>query len=154
MVPKAIICDLDGTLANEEHRRPAVTGTGWGAKEYDEYFSKIEQDTVFKHIHDILESFNSFHPDKYHIIFLTGRPERFRQNTMNWLEKNTSIKPFDLFMRKDRDYRCDVDYKKEIYNKFIKDKYNVLFVLEDRTRVVALWRNLGLPCLQVQQSDY
>ena len=32
--------------------------------------------------------------------------------------------------------------------------YNVKFVLDDRNRVVEMWRSLGLTCLQVADGDF
>jgi hypothetical protein len=52
-------------------------------------------------------------------------------------------------MRKTDDNRCDSIVKEEIYNEYIKDKYNVLAVFDDRDRVVDMWRRIGLPTYQV-----
>jgi len=57
-------------------------------------------------------------------------------------------------MRKDNDFRPDEEIKKEIYNNFIKDDYNIFFVLDDRTKVVNMWRSLGLTCLQVADGNF
>ena len=37
---------------------------------------------------------------------------------------------------------------------FIKDKYRVLFVLDDRNQVVDMWRDIGLTCLQVADGNF
>ena len=57
-------------------------------------------------------------------------------------------------MRKDGDYRPDTVVKKEIYEREIKDKYEVLFAIDDRTQVVKTWRELGLTCLQCANGDF
>jgi hypothetical protein len=57
-------------------------------------------------------------------------------------------------MRKSGDYRKDYEVKKEIYETYIKDKFNVLCVLDDRQSVVDMWRSLGLTCLQVNYGDF
>lgn len=59
-----------------------------------------------------------------------------------------------LFMRKDGDFRPDWEVKKEIYEKELKDKYEILGVFEDRTQVVQMWRSLGLTCYQVCEGNY
>jgi len=43
---------------------------------------------------------------------------------------------------------------KEIYEENIKGRYEVLFVLDDRNRVVDFWRSIGLICLQVAPGDF
>lgn len=149
---KAIICDLDGTLCDDDHRRPVVTGDGWGQKEYDDYYAHMHKDTPFNHVREILHRFEEDHT----ILFVTGRPDRFKDITLDWIDEHTDLDldNYNLIMRPDGDYRCDTVIKTELYKTLIMPKYNVLFVLEDRTRVVKMWRDLGIPCLQVQQSDF
>jgi hypothetical protein len=57
-------------------------------------------------------------------------------------------------MRVTGDKKKDSALKEEIYNKYIKGKYNVLFVLDDRQKVVDKWRELGLTCLQVNSGNF
>jgi hypothetical protein len=57
-------------------------------------------------------------------------------------------------MRKTDDNRKDCIVKKEIYETFIKDKYNVLFVMDDRNQVVNMWREQGLTCFQVADGNF
>ena len=57
-------------------------------------------------------------------------------------------------MRQDDDYRFDEIIKEEIYTNNIKDNFKVLFVLDDRTKVVNMWRKIGLTCLQVDNGDF
>ncbi len=73
--------------------------------------------------------------------------------TMKWLNDN-GIKFDDLYMRFTNDSRIDSIVKQEIYEMCIKDKYNVLFVLDDRDQVVNMWREQGLKCLQVAEGNF
>jgi len=57
-------------------------------------------------------------------------------------------------MRPAGDIRKDVLIKQEIYEREIKDKYNVLFVLDDRQSVVDGWRSLGLTVFQVAEGQF
>ena len=61
---------------------------------------------------------------------------------------------WDLFMRPADVYNRDDEIKYQIYHDFIKDEYEVLFVLDDRNQVVDMWRNIGLPCFQVAPGDF
>jgi hydroxymethylpyrimidine pyrophosphatase-like HAD family hydrolase len=151
---KAIICDLDGTLCNDDNRKDNIKDIigvkEWGEKEYDRYYQNIHTDTVFEHIEEIVQK---FYDDNYIILFVTGRPERFRSETNDWLNNKTKLSGH-IFMREDNNYESDVTLKTRIYNEHIKPYYDVLFVLEDRTKVVKMWRDLNVSCLQVQQSDF
>ena len=152
---KAIICDLDGTLCNDDHRKEAIKdivgAAKWGEKEYNRYYELMDKDTPFTHISDILHRFE----DDHQIIFMTGRPLRFSDTTRKWFSEHMSLKnkPI-LLMRQDNDYRCDTVVKTELYEEMIKPHFDVQFVLEDRKRVVKMWRSLGLKCLEVAEADF
>lgn len=137
---KAIICDLDGTLAIIEHRSPYNATTA-------------EQDSLNHPIANILKVYSNQREFPIDIILLSGRNEKYRSYTMTWL-KNHGIKYSELYLRPDDDYRKDAIYKKEVYESHIKDKYEILFVLEDRSQVVEMWRAEGLTCLQVAPGDF
>ena len=57
-------------------------------------------------------------------------------------------------MRSTEDNRKDAVVKREIYDNWIKDKYNVLAVFDDRNQCVDMWRGLGLTCLQVDYGNF
>lgn len=89
-------------------------------------------------------------------IFLTGRPEKIRKGTKEWLYLNDMPvgKEDLLLMRPDGDHRPDYEVKREIYEREIKDKYDILGVFEDRQQCVDMWRSVGLTCFQVAKGDY
>ena len=135
-LPTAILYDLDGTLCLMNGRSP-----------YDA--STCEQDLPNK---PVVELYNKF-KDDYTIILLSGRQDTWRQQTENWLAKN-GITYHSLHMRKEGDFRKDTVIKEELYNEFIKDKYNVNFIVDDRKSVCNHWRSLGLTVFQVAEGDF
>jgi predicted kinase len=135
MLPDAILCDLDGTLALFGKANP-----------YDRDFT---QDQINKPIRDILIQYK----DAAKIIFLSGRKETFRDQTVQWLHMHGLVYA-QLHMRPDDDTRKDYIVKQEIYERCIKGKYNIKFILDDRQQVVDLWRSLGLTVLQVAEGDF
>ncbi len=133
-LPDVIVCDLDGTLALHNGRSPYDT-------------EKCETDLINEPVWRILESMDMT------TLFVSGRSDKYRHETKNWLSENYSA--YDgLHMRREGDAREDTIIKKEIYEAEIKGKYNVLFVLDDRTRLVNMWREQGLTCLQVAPGDF
>lgn len=128
-------------------------------KDWNNFFKteRIIQDKAIQANVDLLLAL-TWRVGKENILFVTGRKEEHREPTANWLYEKvfyTSYFPtHTLFMRKNGDFRPDWTIKKEIYESQIKDKYNVFGVFEDRTRVVKMWRDLGLPCYQVCDGDY
>jgi predicted kinase len=132
----AVICDIDGTLAHMTDRSP-----------YD--WSRVDEDTVDRVVRSIFNGQLGVRK-----ILLSGRDSVCREATERWLYLN-SVDYDDLFMRAEGDNRKDSVVKRELFDEHIRDKYNVLFVLDDRNQVVDMWRDeLGLKCFQVAPGDF
>jgi predicted kinase len=136
-LPDCILCDIDGTIALMQNRSP-----------YD--LDRVDEDLVNEPIRNLVDEL-TFASDIF-VIFVSGREDKCREKTVNWLNNVTSYD--NLFMRKTGDFRKDAIVKKEIYDEHIKGKYNVLYVLDDRNQVVKMWREQGLTVLQVNDGDF
>lgn len=152
------IFDIDGTLANVTHRRHFVQTKpkNWDAFDkamvYDEPVPEIVE--LCKTLYAEKEPLNY---EKMHrvnrIILCSGRKNSFRKQTLGWL--NSNYVPFDaLYMRAADDFRDDTLVKKELLDKIRADGYNPTVVFDDRTKVVNMWRDNGLVCLQVAPGDF
>ena len=155
-----IVCDLDGTLANCEHRVhyvQKVDGNGLKKKpDWDAFYAGVKDDTANYPVRDLLHTY--LITGRYSVIFCSGRPERCRDDTEIWLQKQglhhwCKKEPYTLLMRKDGDFRADNIVKQEILDSHI-DKERVLFVLDDRQQVVDMWRRNGLTCFQVAAGNF
>ena len=150
MIQNAVICDIDGTIADCEHRRHWVLQK---PKRFDKFFEEMIKDTVKPNIRDLIARLSEHNS----IIFVTGRPEAYRKTTEEWLRAHGLhyMQGYTkLLMRPDDSFESDVLIKHTIYNRDIKPFYNVKFVLDDRTCVVNMWRELGLECWQVANGDF
>lgn len=137
-LPKAIICDLDGTLALMDDRNP-----------FDA--SHADKDRLNESVASTLRLFSK---NDYQILLVSGREDRFKEPTVKFLEDH-DITYDRLLMRKSKDFRKDSIVKREIYEAVIKGKYYVEFILDDRDQVVDMWRQeLGLSCFQVNYGDF
>ena len=86
---------------------------------------------------------------------MTGRMEQARRQTELWLDANVDFTPVALLMRADDDYRPDSIVKRELYETHVKDKYDIIGVIDDRASVVRMWREeLGLTVLDVAGNDF
>lgn len=142
-LPDCIIVDIDGTLAHMNGRSP-----------YD--YSKVSTDIADPVVVDIVRRYRQTDPiedNPLYVVIVSGREDGCKAETEQWLKDNYI--PYDeLHMRKADDSRDDRIVKKEIYDEWIKKRYNVKFVLDDRNRVVEMWRSLGLKVLQVGEGDF
>ena len=87
----------------------------------------------------------------YRILLCTGRHERYREVTEQWLHKHDV--PFhELRMRANHDKRSDVETKREMIT--ADEIPHVLFVVDDRKGVVKMWRELGLVCMQCDEGGF
>lgn len=182
-LPKAIICDLDGTLALMGDRSP-----------YDASACDVKD----RPNPPVVEAVRLFHNAGYRIVFVSGRDEKDRAPTerfiikhcpemsgnfihseierlkarykeapspdldaeaMLFLEELAKI-PVDrpqavLLMRKNRDMRADTIVKREIWDANIAPFYNVLCAIDDRPSVVRMWRyDVGLPVFAVADREF
>lgn len=142
--PSAIIVDVDGTLAH------GVDGNGRVGHRGPFEWNKVRQDTVDHIIADLV---NDFFDRGYKVIVVTGRDGSAYNDTELWLADN-GIKYTSLYARAVGDNRNDAVFKREVFDNHIRDHYNVKLVLDDRDRVVKMWRSLGLKVLQVAEGDF
>lgn len=137
-LPKAIVCDLDGTLSIIHGRSP-----------FDG--SKCEQDLPNWPVINLVKNYRKL---GYKIIFLSGRQGEFQKETEAWIA-NHEIEYDHLWMRAPKDSRKDSIIKRELFEENIQGKFYIEFMLDDRNQVVDLWRKeLNLPCFQVYYGDF
>lgn len=130
-----IIVDLDGTLAHSNGKR------GY----YD--WKNVGMDDVDLDVWEMIEaSFEYGHK----LIFLTGRSKECYGETRDWLFQKVNLvaSKYQLLMRESKDFRPSTVVKKELYENFIKDKYNVIFAIDDKEDICEMWRSLGIKAFQ------
>lgn len=133
-----IICDIDGTLAHMSGKRNPF--------EWD----KVDRDDLDE---VVAERLKKHHQLNEKIIIVTGRDESCRELTEEWL-KFYEIPYNEMYMRPKNDFRKDNIIKKEIFENNLKDKYNILFVYDDRNQVVSMWREMGIKVFQVEEGHF
>lgn len=176
-----VVCDLDGTLCNIEHRRHFVRPsedldvqetTVLGPvvlpvpkkkfkKNWPAFFAGIKDDTVNNPCAKLLKAMAW---SGYGIVYCSGRGDNERKATVEWLSKHKLdwfVMPLGnegykapLYMRGRHDSRRD-DIVKEIILDFeILTKYTPVFMIDDRDQVVAMWRKRGFTCLQIDYGNF
>lgn len=137
----AWIVDIDGTLAKMNGRSP-----------YD--LTRVSEDEPN---HPVIATAHAlaYGPGAPSILAVSGREgtEQCRVDTEDWLDLHV---PFvdEILMRAEGDHRDDAQVKLEILRDQIAPRYHVLGVLDDRNRVVRMWRRVGLPCFQVADGAF
>lgn len=175
MKKKCVIFDIDGTLANLDHRLHHLEGiqidcSCGGKPSYEDGLYSCEKckDTgvigkpdwvafhkdchLDKPIPEIVMLFKLLSQD-YTIFYCTGRSESNRSVTEDWLINYVSEYSHELLMRPNKDFRSDFIIKKEMLD-FIRIRHEVIMVFEDRDRNVKMYRDEGVVCLQVKEGAY
>lgn len=161
------IYDIDGTLANIEHRAQYVRVPKGTKKDWKSFFhpDNMMQDQPYDHVVQILKAFRN---KGVPAIYCTGRPEHLRKTTLEWLDKHvenffpeTEYRPFfqkeiskRLFMRPSDDHGDDSVVKPNLVRQIIEIYGQPLAMFEDRDRVVAAVRAMGVPVFQVQEGNF
>ena len=144
---KAIICDLDGTLANCDHRSHFVRE---GKKDWKSFMLNIPGDTLNKWCKDLLIA---MYVNNCQTILCSGRSDEEERVTRDWLQKNKVW--FDaLHMRRRGDSRKDSIVKEIILDFELLTRYDILFAIDDRQQVVDMYRNRGITVLQCAKGDF
>ena len=144
---EAVIFDVDGTLADCDHRRHFVTGK---KKNFDAFYNAMASDTVKEDIRGLC---NMYYMNGWHIIICTGRPESYRKITEAWLNKN-AIFYHELRMRPDnKRHHPDFEIKEEILKDIQKER-EVIIAVDDRNQVVDMWRRNNITCFQVAEGNF
>ena len=143
-----VVFDIDGTLANIEHRLDYVRSKPKNWKAFD---AGIPNDKVNM---PVAKVFYAMAAEGNTIVLASGRNERTREATEKWLYEN-SFFGFDikLYMRKADDFRNDSIVKREMLDEIIADygkKPDMVF--DDRPRVVNMWRDAGIFVFDVYQG--
>lgn len=145
MADEIVIFDIDGTLADVSERIHHVKKR---PKNWPAFFQGMAQD---KAIQSMVRLCNILYASGMHVTLCSGRNEEHRAQTVEWLAKQ-GVNYHDLILRKDNDRRPDSVVKREMLA--LIDKGKILFVVEDRSHVVEMWRSEGLVCLQCAAGEF
>ena len=145
-----VIFDLDDTLADTSHRQPILDeGDRSDQKTWRAFFDACDKDSPKTEIISVLEALASF--TDFRVEFWTGRSEQVREKTEAWLKKHVKYAEYiPLRMRPEGDTRPDTAIKGEWVEKYGKPD----LVFDDRNKMVRWWRDQGITCCQVQESDF
>lgn len=138
-----LLCDIDGTIANGDHRVHLVSGE---TKDWKAYFSLLSEDAP---IEAVIQKVRKYWYD-HTVCMVSGRPDTYQYETMEWLTKYEV--PYNwLFMRPGSDKRPDTEIKAGFLRHIPKE--NVALVLDDRPSVCKMWEENGLTVEWVRGRD-
>ncbi len=145
-LPDAVLVDIDGT---------ALRMTDRGPYDFHLYHADVANEPVAQVIRDYWEAGKT-------IVYGSGRDDTYYTETMQSLKGNGLWwdERCELNMRPNAKEpakgpkRNDAVVKVEMFRELVAPRFNVLFALDDRDRVVKAYRTIGLTVLQVAPGDF
>jgi hypothetical protein len=169
MSKKTVIFDLDGTLANIDVRRDKSMKPN-GKLDWDIFAAPDSIKNWDTPNEPVIKMAQMFHQDGFKIVIFSGRNDRGFDATDAWL--TWWDVPFDLLVMRpdkfkdkswpiangnpatpDMRFMPDEILKKKMLDTFV-DIDDVFLVVDDRDKVVKMWRDLGLNTFQVAPGDF
>jgi len=166
---KTIIFDLDGTLADIDVRRRKSLKIN-GKLDWDIFAAPSSILAWDKPNLPVIKMAQLFSDAGFKIVIFSGRNDRGFFATKDWLKKHDV--PFDLLVLRpdkfkdkswpiadgnpataDMRFMPDDILKKKMLDTFVDIK-DVFLVVDDRQKVVDMWRDLGLNTFQVAPGDF
>lgn len=142
--PRVVLVDVDGTVA--------LMGKGEPGRRRPFDWHRVGEDEPNL---PVIRLVRMFRREGFATVFVSGRDEVCRDQTLMWLDVHVAAVPsVHLLMRPHKDNRPDHEVKLEIFKRHIEPNYEVVYVLDDRNAVVAMWRSLGLTVLQVADGAF
>jgi hypothetical protein len=133
-----VLVDIDGTLAIRNGRDP-----------FD--WEKLSSDLPNQPVIAVVRGLSLL---GYEIVFVSGRHEKLRRQTADWISSNVAVKG-RIILRSNSDFRSDEIVKEELIRENFTDLDSIFLVIDDRQRVVDMWRErLKLTCLQVSPGNF
>lgn len=143
---RCYLFDLDGTVADIDHRLHHITGE---KKNWRAFYAACDGDKPIPHMMELAHHLGRLAD----IYFVTGRSEECASQTIRWLQDQGFMNPL-IEMRPDGDHRADNIVKGEMLDRIMQMGWSPIMAFEDRDQVVKMWRARGVPCCQVAPGDF
>jgi len=143
--PDAVVLDLDGVLADTRHRMHHLAR---GDKDWDGFFAAAVDDPV--HPEGLAVATESAGRGMT-LVYLSGRPERTRADTLGWLARY-DVPPGEVVLRREGDRRPAAVMKVGALRR-LAERYRLLVLVDDDPAVVRAVVAVGVVA-EVVRADW
>jgi len=148
---KLQIFDIDGTLANIDHRKHHLVSKG-NKKNWEPFFKEQHLDAPHWPVFDVMKALSLA---GHKCIVITGRMDQHRTVSLKWIQNHYDgeFHNEDLYMRADGDHTDDDELKWNIAQKILQEnpEYELTAIFEDRHRIIDKFRQNGIYCFECNQ---
>lgn len=140
-LPYAVV-DIDGVVADVRHR---LTYVERRPKDWRRFFDAAPLDPVLPEGRAVVEQLVA---SGHELVWLTGRPERCRRDTLDWLARH-DLPPGRLYMRREADHRPARVTKLAVLRQ-LAARRPVAVMVDDDTAVVRTLREAGFTVMHAE----
>lgn len=145
--PRALLVDMDGTLCDVRAIRHLVDGTNDTRRDFNAFHSQSIECPAYPSVLEVIKEARS---SGLVTVIVSAREERWSFLTALWLREH-EVEYSDMFLRANGDSRPDAAVKREIGAR-IMQHYDPVLALDDRTDLIAIWHEFGVPTRLVSVS--
>lgn len=141
--------DIDGVLANADHRQHLLEPKGGGKKDWKTFFSRAGDDAVIAEVARL----STLLDPTLHRVLLTARPVTIRDITTGWLERHDVAWDL-LIMRPRREFSPSPVAKRHAVRELRAYGFDLLLAFDDDRRNVDMFHDEGIPCIYIHSGYY
>jgi hypothetical protein len=143
------VFDLDGVLANADHRQHLLTPEPGQRKNWKRFFEKAGDDALIEELARLTLLLDS----SLQRVLLTARPTTIQDITVEWLERFHLA--WDLLvMRPAGEYAPSPVAKKAAVDELRDHGFELLLAFDDDRRNVDMFHAAGVPCIYIHSGYY
>jgi len=137
-----ILIDIDGTISDSRWRDDLAESRQW-----DAFHSQLIHDPPVKPMLKLLSTLSDC---GVFLVGITGRPERYRQATMEWMLTH-GVQLDELWMREDDNYSKAADLKPKIAEIIMQEhSYEEVLFIDDNEDICTAMRAAGFITLNIK----
>ncbi len=142
----AVLIDIDGTLSDASARQHFLAND---RKDWNGFFDACGDDPIIEHTAALLGVIDP----AYTAVLLTARPLRVREVTVAWLARY-DLRWDLLVMRRHGDFTASHDSKSRAVAELRAHGFDLRLAIDDDPRNVTMFRELGIPCVELLSGYY
>lgn len=151
---RAVIFDLDGTLADDTHRQHLICEAPDFKRllpnpQWEEYFFLCGSDSP---IIPMVRLCKLYFWSGYEVLIWTGRSELVHEHTVEWLKRHKIY--YDSLKMRSLDDKVTPNWKLKLgWYKQLEEDLIVECAFDDCNKITKMWRDVGVHCCQVGDTD-
>jgi hypothetical protein len=143
-----VLVDIDHTLSDAGWRDPLIADVIAKRITWADYHKDGDKDVPLTDMCRMIETLSEA---GHMIVALTSRPEVWRNDTVEWLDKH-GITIDNLIMRPDNNFECSPDVKMRlVVEHFGEALSGIELLIDDRADVCQRFRDAGITAIQVHR---